>query len=53
MKYRFITAGAVLLTWLFIYLLNLTSNWFAILIPVVVLAIFQINEKRIRKIFKV
>jgi uncharacterized membrane protein YgaE (UPF0421/DUF939 family) len=53
MKYRFITGGAVLLAWVLVYLLNLTNNWFAILIPVAVLAVFQIKEKRIRKIFKI
>ena len=52
MKYRFLTAGAVILTWLFVYLLDLTENGFALLIPLAVLAFFQINEKRMSKYFK-
>lgn len=51
MKYRFLTAGAVILTWLVVYLLNLTDNEFALLIPLTVLAFFQIYEKRMSKYF--
>jgi hypothetical protein len=50
MKYRFITAGAVLLTWLALYLLNLTDNVIAVFIPIAVLAFFQIGEKRYLRI---
>jgi hypothetical protein len=53
MRYRFLTVGAVLLTWVVIYFLDLTDNWAAVLIPVAVLAIFQINEKRIRKSLRI
>lgn len=49
MTYRFATAGAVLLAWLIIYLLGLTSNSYAFLIPLAVLATFQINEMRKRR----
>lgn len=51
MKYRFLTAGAVLLTWVVIYFLGLTGNTFVIFIPIAVLAFFQINEKRLRRYF--
>jgi hypothetical protein len=51
MKYRFVTAGAVLLAWLVLYLLSLTDNAIAILIPIAVLAFFQIGEKRYLKKF--
>jgi hypothetical protein len=46
MKYRFITVGAVLLTWLVIFILGITDNAFAFLVPGAVLAFFQIGEKR-------
>ena len=45
MKFRFLTAGAVLATWLLIYSLGLTKNALATLIPIAVLAFFQIGEK--------
>jgi len=49
MAYRFATAGAVLLAWLAIYFLGFTSNSYAFLIPLAVLAIFQINEMKKRR----
>lgn len=45
MKYRLITAGAVLATWLLIYSLGLSKNGFVTLFPIAVLAFFQIGEK--------
>jgi hypothetical protein len=51
MKYRFVTAGAVVLAWVIIFQLNLTRNGFSFLIPVAVLALFQLGEKRIGKYF--
>ena len=51
MKYRFVTAAAVLFTWLFLYLIGLTSNSYALFVPLAVLAFFQIGEKRISKHF--
>ena len=51
MKYRLLTGCAVLFTWIGLFLLNLTDNGFAILIPVAVLAFFQIGEKRYLKNF--
>jgi hypothetical protein len=46
MRYRFLTAGAVLAAWLVIYVLGLTQNAIVTLIPIGVLAFFQIGEKR-------
>ena len=51
MAYRIATAGAVLFAWLAIYLLGFTNNSYAFLIPLAVLAFFQINEKRMSKYF--
>ena len=51
MKYRLLTGCAVLFTWIGLFLLNLADNGFAILIPVAVLAFFQIGEKRYLKNF--
>jgi hypothetical protein len=51
MKYRLITGGAVLLTWLVLYFLHMTSKGYSVLIPVAVLAFFQMNEKRLSKYF--
>lgn len=45
MKYRFLTAGAVLATWMLIYSLGLVKNGLVTLLPIAVLAIFQIGEK--------
>lgn len=49
MAYRIATAGAVLLAWLAIYLLGFTSNSYAFLIPLAVLATFQVNEMKKRR----
>ena len=49
MTYRIATAGAVLLAWLAIYLLGFTNNSYAFLIPLAVLAAFQINEMKKRR----
>ena len=49
MAYRIATAGAVLLAWLAIYLLGFTNNSYAFLIPLAVLAAFQINEMKKRR----
>jgi hypothetical protein len=49
MRYRVLTAGAVLLTWLVIYLLDFTKSPIAFLIPLAVLAFFQMGEKRLSK----
>jgi hypothetical protein len=51
MKYRLVTAGAVLVTWIVVYLLNLTDNALTFLIPLAVLAFFQIGEKHLSKYF--
>jgi hypothetical protein len=49
MKFRVITAGSVLAAWLFIYLLGLVQNPLVTLIPIAVLAFFQIGETRYLK----
>lgn len=49
MTYRIATAGAVLFAWLIIHLLGFTSNSYAFLIPLAVLATFQINEMKKRR----
>ena len=49
MTYRIATAGAVLFAWLVIHLLGFTSNSYAFLIPLAVLATFQINEMKKRR----
>jgi hypothetical protein len=46
MRYRFLTAGAVLAVWMVIYSLGLTQNALVTLIPIGVLGFFQIGEKR-------
>lgn len=49
MTYRFVTAAFVLSTWVVIYLLGFTGNPYAFLIPLAVLATFQINEMKKRR----
>ena len=49
MTYRFVTAAVVLSTWVVIYLLGFTGNSYAFLIPLAVLAAFQINEMKKRR----
>jgi hypothetical protein len=46
MKFRVITASAVLVAWLCIYLLGLIQNPIITFLPMGVLAFFQIGEKR-------
>ena len=46
MKFRVITVGAVMVAWLCIYLLDLIQNPIVTLLPIAVLAFFQIGEKR-------
>lgn len=49
MTYRIATAGAVLFAWLINHLLGFTSNSYAFLVPLAVLATFQINELKKRR----
>jgi len=51
MKYRILTAGAVIVTWIVVYFLDLTTNSAIFLIPLAVLAFFQLGEKRMKRIY--
>jgi hypothetical protein len=50
-KYRLVTAGAILLAWIPIYLLGQENNDLIRLFPLALLALFQIGEKQIRDKF--
>jgi hypothetical protein len=49
MMYRILTAIAIAISWAFIYLLDLTGKPYIFLVPLLILAIFQISEKRSKK----
>jgi len=46
MRYRFLTVCAVAATWLLIFSLGLAKNAIVTMIPIAVLAFFQIGENR-------
>lgn len=50
MFYRAVTAAAILITGLIIYLLNLNERSWIYLAPLLILAIFQMSENKLRKI---
>jgi hypothetical protein len=49
MMHRILTASAIAISWVFIYLLDLTGKPYIFFIPLAILAIFQISEKRSKK----
>ncbi|CAB4567178.1 MAG: hypothetical protein F2555_02465 [Actinobacteria bacterium] len=49
MMYRILTAGAIAISWVLIYILDLTGKPYIFFIPLAILAIFQVSEKRSKK----
>jgi hypothetical protein len=49
MKYRILTALAIAVSWMLIYVLDLKGKPFIFFVPLAILASFQISEKRFKK----